>query len=111
MLNEIVRRVEREKAGLIDPTDEQRKRPLKEHLADFKNNLKNKAVTPKQIGESTRQIAKIIAGCKWWMIGDISATGTLEFLGQLRRDGRSAQTYNHYLIDPQNGIGAHGRCC
>ena len=28
MLNEWVRRAEREKAGLIDPTDEHRKRPL-----------------------------------------------------------------------------------
>ena len=28
MLNQIVKRVEREKAGLVDPTEEQRKRPL-----------------------------------------------------------------------------------
>ena len=47
--------------------------------------------------DEARQIEKIIAGCKWWMIGDVSATDALEFLGQLRRDGRSAQTYNHYL--------------
>jgi len=32
------------------------------------------------------------------MIGDISPSGALEFLGQLRRDGLSAQTYNNYLI-------------
>ena len=49
MLNERVRRVDREKAGLIDPTDEQRKRPLAQHLAEFKKYLKNKGVTPKQI--------------------------------------------------------------
>jgi len=34
MLHEIVRNVEREKAGLIDPTDAQRKRTLAEHLAE-----------------------------------------------------------------------------
>ena len=31
------------------------------------------------------------------MIGDINASGALEFLAQLRRDKKSAQTYNHYL--------------
>jgi site-specific recombinase XerC len=97
MLNDLVRKVEREKAGLINPTEEQRKRPLAQHLAEFKRYLKNKGVTPKQVKESTTQIQKIIDDRKWKMIGDISASGALEFLGQLRRDGLSAQTYNHYL--------------
>ena len=41
MLNEILRTVEGEKAGLIDPTVEQRKRPLCDHASDFKRYLKN----------------------------------------------------------------------
>lgn len=64
---------------------------------DFKSYLENKDVTRKRIGESTRQIQKMVAACKWRLVADISATGALEYLGQLRRDGRSAQTYNHYL--------------
>ena len=44
LLNQIVRQVEREKAGLVDPTDEQRRRPLKTHLAEFKKYLENKEV-------------------------------------------------------------------
>ena len=47
MLNEIVKRVEREKAGLIDPTEEQRKRPLSVHIKEFEAYLVNKDVTPK----------------------------------------------------------------
>jgi integrase len=31
-------------------------------------------------------------------IGDITASGVLEFLGQLRSNGLSAQTYNNYLV-------------
>ena len=38
-----------------------------------------------------------MAARKWPRIGDITASGVLEFLGQLRRDGLSAQTYNNYL--------------
>ncbi|MGQ9919137.1 MAG: hypothetical protein ACUVS7_17155, partial [Bryobacteraceae bacterium] len=35
MLTRITRQVERERAGLVDPTEEQRKRPLAEHLNEF----------------------------------------------------------------------------
>ena len=97
MLTDLVRRVDREKAGLIDPTDEQRKRPLAKHLTEFTKYLKNKSVTPKQVKESTMQIQKMVDDRKWKMIGDITASGAHEFLGQLRRDNLSAQTYNHYL--------------
>jgi len=97
MLNELVRKVEREKAGLIDPTEDQRKRPLAQHLTEFKRYLRNKGVTPKQVHTAISQTQKISDDRKWKLIGDISASGALEFLGQLRRDGLSAQTYNHYL--------------
>jgi integrase/recombinase XerD len=97
MLNQIVKRVEREKAGLVDPTEEQRKRPLVEHVREFESYLENKGVTPKQTAETISKLNKMIAARKWKMIGHISASGALEFLGQLRRDGLSAQTYNHYL--------------
>jgi len=97
MLNQIVQRVERERAGLIDPTEEQRKRPLVEHLREFEAYLRNKGVSDKQVAESTRQLQKIVNDRKWKLLGDISAAGALEFLGRLRREGLSAQTYNHYL--------------
>jgi hypothetical protein len=96
MLNEILRNVDRERAGLVDPTEQQRKRPLGEHLADFKRYLTNKGVTPKQVRESTKQIQKLVDARKWKLTGDISASGALEFFGELRQAGKSAQTYNHY---------------
>jgi integrase/recombinase XerD len=97
MLNDLVLKVEREKAGLVDPTDGQRKRPLSEHLAEFKKYLTNKGVTSKQVRESTKQIQKMVDDRKWKLIGDLSASGALEYLGNLRCKGKSAQTYNHYL--------------
>src|SRR5262245_38735638 len=97
MLNRIVRDVERQKAGLIDPTDEQRRRPLDQHLAEFQSYLQNKAVTSKQVAETTRQTRAMFEHRRWKFIGDITASGALEFLGDLRARGLSAQTYNHYL--------------
>jgi site-specific recombinase XerD len=86
MLNELVRLVERE-----------RKRPLEEHIAEFRAYLENKGVSTTQTGEAVSQIEKMAAGRKWKSIADITASSALEFLGDLRRQGRSAQTYNHYL--------------
>ena len=97
MLNTIVRNAEREKAGLVDPTDAQRKRPLAEHVAEFECYLVNKGVTPKQVYSAVSQLRKIVAACEWRMIADINESSLLEFLGGLRQKGRSAQTYNHYL--------------
>ena len=45
MLSHIIRRVEREKAGLFDPTEEQRKRLLTDHLKEFQSFLCNKGVS------------------------------------------------------------------
>jgi integrase/recombinase XerD len=97
MLNQIVQRVEREKAGLVDPTEDQRKRPLADHIKEFESYLANRGVTPKQTKETITQLKRMVTDRRWRMICDVSAGGALEFLGQLRRDGLSAQTYNHYL--------------
>lgn len=97
MLNQLVQKVEREKAGLVDATDEQRKRPLKDHLGEFEAYLRNKGVTQKQVKTAVNQIRKMMSAGNWTMISDISASGALEFLGSLREADKSVQTYNHYL--------------
>jgi integrase/recombinase XerD len=97
MLDKIVRQVEREKAGLVDPTDAQRKRPLAEHIREYEAYLANKAVTEKQKKETISKLKKMAAARRWKFIADITAGSTLEYLGDLRSDGLSLQTYNHYL--------------
>jgi len=97
MLNELVKRVEREKAGLVDPTEDQRKRPLSEHLAEFERHLGNKGSTEKYVDESMRMLKAIVKDRKWRTIADISASDVIDFLSGLRRKDRSAQTCNNYL--------------
>jgi integrase/recombinase XerD len=97
MLNDRICKVERTKAGLVDPADEQRKRPLREHLADFKRHLTNKGITTKQVTESTKRIQKIVDSRKFKLISDLSADEVVEFLRELRETGKSAQTHNNYL--------------
>lgn len=97
MLDKLVKHVEREKAGLVDPTDEQRKRPLTDHIREYEAYLENRGVTEKQKKETISKLNKMRKARRWKFIADINAGSTLEFLGQLRRDGLSVQTYNHYL--------------
>ncbi len=97
MLNELVRKVELERAGRADPFDEHLRKPIASHILAFEEYLQSKGVTPKQIYTAKSQVEKIAKKCKWKAIPDIKAGDVTSFLGDLRRDGRSAQTYNHYL--------------
>jgi integrase/recombinase XerD len=103
MLTEILKQVERLKAGLIDPTEGERKRPIQEHLAEFRRYKENRNISDKQTTEVLRQLERIVRDCKWRSIGDITARSILDFLGALRKPADktkkslSAQTYNHYL--------------
>jgi len=89
MLNELVRRVELEKAGRLDPFEEHLKRPLDEHLRAFEKYLLDKGVTGKQVNGAKCHIEKIAKQCRWKSIQDIKASDVQSCLGDLKRDGRS----------------------
>ncbi len=86
-----------QKIGLLDSRVIGAGKPLREHFDDFPQFLSNKEVSARQMYEVSTQIRKMAEYCEWNFVTDISATQALEFLGELRRQGRSAQTFNHYL--------------
>ncbi len=97
MLNEHVRKAERKSAGLEDPFEKHRKRPLSEHLNDYKNYLADKGSTPDHVALTTQRIQAVIDDCGFESIDHISASRVQSFLGLLRGKGRSITTSNHYL--------------
>lgn len=97
MLNDIVRRVELEKAGRLDPFEAHAKRPLGEHVADFERFLTDKGVTKKQVYTTISHIRKIAEHARWPTLAELSAQDVQAYVGELKRSGRSAQTCNHYL--------------
>ena len=97
MLNELILKAEREAAGQLDPFEEHAKRPLKAHIDDFEQHLRDKGNSEQHVGEVTAKVRKIVDGCKWTYIRDLSPSGTQRFLAELRSGGLSAQTSNHYL--------------
>src|SRR5688572_18099825 len=65
MLTELVRRVEREKVGLIEPTDEHRKRPIAQHVTDYEKYLKAKANAPRYVALAVGRVKALLAACRF----------------------------------------------
>ena len=97
MLNDLVRKVEREKAGLIDPADAQLTRPISEHLDDFERYLLSKGNTEIHCRQTTQNARTIIEACEFQRITDISASLVQVNIAALQKDGKGVSTRNHYL--------------
>ncbi len=97
MLNDLVRRAEREAAGQVDPFEDHLRRPLSEHVDAFERHLTHKGNTARYVAETTMKVRRIVEGCRWKLIRDLSASRTQQFLADLRTGGLSAQTANHHL--------------
>ena len=99
MLNEHVRRVEREKVGLVDPTDEHRKRPLWRHVSDYRQYLKSKANEKRYIDLAVGRINNLLSGCRFKYITHIRPTAVANWLRTQREtDKFGIATSNDYLV-------------
>jgi integrase len=96
LLAEHVKKVERKLAGLEDPFDKHHKRPLSEHAADFEKYLKNKGTTAMHVQKTAQRVHAVIDACKFKTILQISPSRVQQYLADLRADGRSIATSNHY---------------
>jgi integrase/recombinase XerD len=98
MLADIVQKVEREKSGLVDNIDEEMRRPIKEHLADFERHKKSKNNTASYVKELMAKVRRASKTLKWRTAANITSHEVEQFLSDLRdKEGLSVQTSNHYL--------------
>ena len=106
MLNERVRQLALGEAGLIDKFAEHRRRPLAEHLDDYRRHLAAKGDTDRHVQQTCDRIQILADACGFKWIGDINAEVLFEQLATWRRHGRaepgrrktmSIETANHYL--------------
>jgi len=97
LMAKIEKKIELAKAGIIDRYEADRKRPLREHLLDFKKSLVNKANTKKHANLTTNRVRAIVESCKFIYIGDIKATAVQQYLADRRSEGLSTQSSNFYL--------------
>lgn len=73
MLAELVRTVELGKAGLIDPFETHRKRPLREHLTDFRQHLETKGNSESYVDLTVSRVTAALTGAGFKVLGDLNA--------------------------------------
>jgi hypothetical protein len=97
LLAERVRKAELGRAGILDPFEAHRKRPLADHLTDWEV-LKARNNTGDYVALKVGRTRKVIAVCKFTFISDLSASRVEAALADMRREPSfGIQTSNHYL--------------
>ncbi|GAB4160421.1 MAG: hypothetical protein Tsb009_37740 [Planctomycetaceae bacterium] len=98
MLTELVKQVERKQAGIVDNSMEHTTRPLKSHLQDFRSYLSAQNNTAKHVRQTCNRIQKLIEGCGFMSLADVSASNVVSWLGDQREQGVfGIKTSNYYL--------------
>jgi len=90
----------RQQEGMIDPFEEHLKRPLAEHVEDFRSYLKAKGNTSDYAKKTSSRVQAILNGCQFVRLTDVSPSAVVEWLAEERQAGRmSIRTSNYYLRD------------
>jgi integrase/recombinase XerC len=88
MLAEMVRKAAFARAGVTDPFEEHRRRPLSEHLDDFHRELNARGNAPRYVELVISRLRSLMAGCRFVFIADLSASRAMDWLAQLRKNVR-----------------------
>ena len=96
---QVQKEIELAKAGVVDRYKEHRRKPLKEHLSDFRQALLAKGDTPEYVEIVLSRATRTVEDCKFRFWGDIQPSKVERYLSELRNNGEgiSAQTFNFYL--------------
>ena len=89
-LAELIRNAERDQTGLADPGREQRKRPLAEHVADWKAAMQNDRASQKHVRQFVACVRRVIDQCRFTFMADISASRVQQHLADLRKNRHAA---------------------
>jgi integrase len=99
MLEALVTRVENERAGKVDRLADERKRPLVDHLEDWKASLAASGRPADYLALKLARVNAALDGCGWVFTTDFAADRLESFLHGLRTGEKklSIQTSNDYL--------------
>jgi len=100
--SELERRGIRLDAGVVEPTDDHAKTPLREHADDFRRYLTARGNTADYVALVLFRLTAVLDECRFVRIADLQTSGVVEYLGRLRQDGqdvvgKSVKTANEYL--------------
>jgi hypothetical protein len=82
------REAARQQEGMVDAYAEQLRRPLAEHLADYRRELEARDNKPSYVALVITRLTALLDGCGLRFIADLSASLVNDWLADLRRKGR-----------------------
>jgi len=96
MLTDFVRRIDREKAGFVDPADAHLSSSIDAQIQAYRNHLEANARSESHVGETLRLINNIAGHCKVRILAELqTADEAIQgYLAARRRDGKSHRTVN-----------------
>ena len=98
MLNKIVEQVEKEKAGMIDPTEGEMQKPIHIHVEAYEKHMRAKNNTAGYICSSINRIKRFIVTQNIRTVQDIKAPILEDFLMKLRDEEQlSLESCNHHI--------------
>ena len=108
MFAEIAKRARRESRGDIDPFEDHRKRPLTDHLVDFKAHLEAKGNGARHVMQTCNRIQDGFDACGFKWLADLKAGRVANWLADRRKPtrdkegnvipGLSVASSNHHLV-------------
>ena len=100
MLADLIRNVERQIAGIIDPSTAQLKKPIQGFIDEYQRHLEVKARSDRHISDTIRLITNVLRETKCIVLGDLQSAGSSleEFLGSRLDSGVSYRTVNADLV-------------
>ncbi|MDO4588008.1 MAG: hypothetical protein Q4C95_12045 [Planctomycetia bacterium] len=110
MLNDILAKIERQKAGLDVEEIAHLRKVLSEHIDDFEQHLRAKNDKPRHIRETINMIKCVAREQKWRDLRDVKASRLEAFLNKLwnvkhlsisrgNHYIRTLKTFGHWLVD------------
>jgi len=91
------REAELARSGVVNPYAEQQKKPLVEHLKDFRQSLLDRGNTKDHARLTHNRVRAVLSGCKFVLISDVRASRVQRYLAERRQLGLSVKTGNYYL--------------
>jgi integrase len=88
LLAQMIRKAELGRAGISDPFEGHRKRPLTEHLADYRRELEARDNAPRYVDLVISRLEALLDGCAFRFTSDLSASRAMDWLAALRQQGR-----------------------
>jgi integrase len=85
MLAKLAGDAQRASVGIVDPFAEHRRRPLTEHVEDFRRFLAAKGDVAEHVQKVASQCHAVIEGCRFLYVDDLQPSAVVGFLARLRK--------------------------